>query len=325
MKFIFLFILISISRISFAQESIQFTDSDTPRVFAPGIVSDGFANRDMTISPDGNDLFYTIQWYFGLYSVILHAQKINGRWTKPDTAWFSGKFNDMEPAFSPDGSRLFFTSNRALNGSDSVKDYDIWYLQKKGNIWEGPFNPGAPVNTDKDEFYPSLTKSGTLYFTRNNEESGDDIFISEFKEGKYSLPQPLPAAVNSKGDDFNAFIDPDEKYIIFSSDKRKDDLGRGDLYYSLRKDGVWQPAVHFENGVNSTTLDYSPFVSADRRYFFFSSKRRILKFPFPVSKTASEIRNALNSYGNGFEDIYILSFRTVEEMMKVRSQPVIPL
>src|SRR5450432_2085219 len=196
MKFIFLFILISISRISFAQESIQFTDSDTPRVFAPGIVSDGFANRDMTISPDGNDLFYTIQWYFGLYSVILHAQKINGRWTKPDTAWFSGKFNDMEPAFSPDGSRLFFTSNRALNGSDSVKDYDIWYMQKKGNIWEGPFNPGAPVNTDKDEFYPSLTKSGTLNFTRNNEESGDDIFISEFKEGKYSLPQPLPAAVN---------------------------------------------------------------------------------------------------------------------------------
>ena len=60
--------------------------------------------------------------------------------------------------------------------SDSVKDYDIWYLQKKGDGWEGPFNLGAAVNTDKDEFYPSLTKYGNLYFTRNNDDRGDDIF-----------------------------------------------------------------------------------------------------------------------------------------------------
>jgi Tol biopolymer transport system component len=316
MKLFFLFILVSISRISFAQESIQFVTSDTPRVFAPGIVSDGFANRDMAISPDGNDLFYTIQWYFGLYSVILHAQKIKGSWTKPDTAWFSGKFNDMEPAFSPDGSKLFFSSNRPLKTSDSVKDYDIWYLQKRGNVWEGPFNLGTAINSDKDEFYPSLTRSGNLYFTRNNEDAGDDIFISEFREGKYTSPQPLPEAVNTKGDDFNAFIDPDEKYIIFSSEKRKDDLGRGDLYYALYKDGVWQPAVHFENGINSPALDYSPYVSPDHRYFFFSSKRRVIKFPFPVSKSATEIRKELNSYGNGFEDIYIMNFKALKELMR---------
>jgi hypothetical protein len=199
-----------------------------------------------------------------------------------------------------------------------VKDYDIWYLHKKDKRWEGPFNLGAPVNTDKDEFYPSLTKTGNLYFTRNNNDAGDDIFVSVLKDERYALPQPLPEAVNSKGDDFNAFIDPDEKYIIFSSDKRKDDLGRGDLYYSLHKEDVWQPAVHFENGVNSTALDYSPFVTADRRYFFFSSKRRLIKFPFPESKTVSEIRNALNSYGNGFEDIYIMNFKAVEDMMNLK-------
>jgi Tol biopolymer transport system component len=316
MKLLPLFILAFAFQNSTAQESIQFIASDTPRVFAPGIVSDGFANRDIAISPDGNDLFYTIQWYFGLYSVILHSQKINNRWTDPDTAWFSGRFNDLEPAFSPDGNKLFFTSNRPLNSSDSAKDYDIWYLQKKGTHWEGPVNPGAPVNTDKDEFYPSLAKTGNLYFTRNNENAGDDIFISELKDGKYSLPQPLPETVNSKGDDFNAFIDPDEKFIIFSSYKRKDDLGRGDLYYALRKEGSWQPAVHFENGINSPALDYSPFVSPDHKYFFFSSKRQLIKFPFPEPKTGSQIRSALNSYGNGFEDIYIMDFKALQKLMQ---------
>ena len=222
----------------------------------------------------------------------------------------------MEPAFSPDGSKLFFSSNRPVNSSDSAKDYDIWYLQKNGTHWEGPFNAGAPVNTGKDEFYPSLTRNGSLYFTRNNEEAGDDIFMSDIQNGKYGQPQPLPESVNSKGDDFNAFIDPDEKYIIFSSYKRKDDLGRGDLYFAIRKGGVWQPAIHFEHGINSTTLDYSPFVSPDHRYFFFTSKKQTVKFPFQKAKTATEIRKELNSPGNAFEDIYIMNFKVVEEMMK---------
>jgi Tol biopolymer transport system component len=299
-----------------AQQTFQLVASDTPCIFAPGVVSDGFANRDIAISPDGNDLFYTIQWYFGLYSVILHSQKLNGRWTEPDTAWFSGRFNDLEPAFSPDGNRLFFTSNRPLNSSDSVKDYDIWYVQKKGTHWESPVNPGAPVNSEKDEFYPSLTKTGNLYFTRNNGDAGDDIFLSELKDGKYSQPQPLPETVNSKGDDFNAFIDPDEKYIIFSSYKRKDDLGRGDLYFALHKGGIWQPSVHFGNDINSTTLDYSPFVSPDHRFFFFTSKKQSIKFPFSDAKSAKEIRKQLNSPGNAFEDIYIMNFKPVEEWMQ---------
>ena len=316
MKLFSLIILICTSQFSVAQESIQFINSDSPHVFAPGVISDGFANRDMAISPDGNDLFYTIQWYFGLYSVILHAHKINNQWSKPDTAWFSGRYNDMEPAFSPDGNRLFFSSNRPLKMADTVKDYDIWYLQKKGNRWEGPVNLGTAVNSDKDEFYPSLTKSGNLYFTRNNDDRGDDIFISVVKDGTFSPAQTLPDAVNSKQDDFNAFIDPDEKFIIFSSYKRKDDLGRGDLYFALRKDSIWHPAVHFENRINSTALDYSPFVSPDHKYFFFTSKRQLIKFPFPEPKTGSQVRNALNSYGNGFEDIYIMDFKALQKLMQ---------
>jgi WD40-like Beta Propeller Repeat len=316
MKLLPLLIFVCIFQQSSAQESIQFISSDTPHVFAPGIISDGFANRDMAISPDGNDLFYTIQWYFGLYAVILHAQKKNGQWSVPDTAWFSGKFNDLEPAFSTDGSKLFFTSNRPLNSSDSAKDYDIWYLKKNGNQWDGPFNLGAPVNTGKDEFYPSLSKTGNLYFTRNNDNAGDDIFISELKDGKYTAPQPLPETVNSKGDDFNAFIDPDEKYIIFSSFKRKDDLGRGDLYFALRRNDAWQPAIHFGQNINSATLDYSPFVSPDHLYFFFTSKRQSIKFPFSKAKSAIEIKKELNSPGNNFEDIYIMNFKVVEELMQ---------
>ncbi len=270
----------------------------------------------MAISPDGNDLLYTLQWSFGTFSVILHSKKINGDWSKPETAWFSGRFNDLEPAFSPDGNEIFFTSNRPWKISDSSKkDYDIWFIKKGVNGWGDPVPMDSVVNSDKDEFYPSLANNGNLYFTRDNGDTKDDIFLSRYRDGKYELPVVLPETVNSKGYDFNAFVDPDEAYIIFSSYKRADDLGGGDLYYSLHKNGSWLPAVHFGKEINSPSLDYSPFVSGDKRYFFFTSKKQLVKFPFPESKTATQIREILNSYGNGNDDIYIMNFESIRKTM----------
>jgi Tol biopolymer transport system component len=299
-----------------SQSRVELVGSDTATIFGPGIISDGFSNRDMALSPDGNDLYYTLQWSYGLFSVILHSAKKNGEWTKPETASFSGRYNDLEPAYSPDGQKLFFTSNRPLHEYDSSKDYDIWFMLRKRDGWEGPFNAGSEINTARDEFYPSLAKNGNLYFTRDNGETKDDIFMSSIKNGKYEEPVRLPDAVNSKNFDFNAFIDPDENFIIFSSYKRADDLGGGDLYYSLRRNGNWQPAVHFGKNINSSALDYSPFVSGDKKYFFFTSKRQLAEFPFKVSKTAAQIREVLNSFGNGNDDIYIMNFKVVEEVMQ---------
>jgi hypothetical protein len=315
MKHIFVILLLLFSVNVFSQSEVRLFLSDTPRIFGAGIISDGFSNRDMALSPDGKDLFYTLQWSYGSFSVILHAQKKNGQWSKPETAWFSGRYNDLEPSFAPDGQRLFFTSNRPVQVNDSVKDYDIWYLQKKGENWEGPFNAGSSVNTDKDEFYPSLARNGNLYFTRDNGEAKDDIFMSAYRDGHFQNPEPLSESVNSKGYDFNAFVDPDEQFILFSSYKRKDDFGGGDLYYSLRKDSIWLPAKHFGREINSASLDYSPFVSGDKKYFFFTSKRQLVKFPFPKSKTFAQIKEILGSFGNGNDDIYLMNFKVLEKMM----------
>ncbi|MEJ0080380.1 MAG: hypothetical protein WDM78_05365 [Puia sp.] len=140
--------------------------------------------------------------------------------------------------------------------------------------------------------------------------------MAVFRNGTYAEPERLPDAVNSRGYDFNAFVDPDENYILFSSFRRTDDLGGGDLYYSLRKNGSWQTALHFGKDINSDALDYSPFVSADRQYFFFTSKRVLIRFPFTESRTASQIRELLGSYGNGNDDIYIMNFKALENLMK---------
>ena len=296
---------------------IEFKSSSIPVKFAPEFISDGFDNRDMTISPSGDEMYYTIQYArAGGYSAILYSKKTGNTWTKPEVAFFSGRFNDLEPAFSPDGKKLFFTSNRPLNDTGSkAKDYDIWYVEKTGKGWSGPVNLGSTINGPLDEFYPSLAKNGNLYFTRNNKEKRDDIFISTYINGTYASPVAIPE-INHENDDFNAYVDPDENFFIFSSYKRSDDMGGGDLYYSLRKDGKWQTPKHFESPINSRQIDYCPFVSANGKYFFFTSRRPSLQFPFNKKMNRSEITQALFSNGNGSDDIYIMSFEELKKLMK---------
>ncbi|MGO8055647.1 hypothetical protein, partial [Rhizobium leguminosarum] len=99
----------------------------------------------------------------------------------------------------------------------------------------------------------------------------EDIYMARINNGKYEEPVALDSAVNSKTYEFNAFVSPDESFIIFSSFGRKDDLGGGDLYMSVKDEkGEWQPAKHLSI-LNTTRIDYCPFVSNNKKILFFTS------------------------------------------------------
>jgi Tol biopolymer transport system component len=285
-----------------------------PKIFGPGVVSDGFANRDMAISPSGNQMLYTLQFKGGKYAAIVSVNKTAGKWSSPEIAWFSGKYNDLEASFAPDGKRIYFSSNRPVKEGEQKEDYDIWYIEKNGDTWSEPINAGSQVNSGKDEYYPYVTNSGNLYFTRDNGKTKDDIFVAVKTPNGFSTAEALSLEVNSAGPDFNAYVDPEETFIIFSSFKRSDDTGGGDLYISLRKEGVWQVAKNLGTRINSSVLDYSPFVSYDQKYFFFTSRRSLLIFPFSQKKNLRQAHTYLTSFGNGEEDIYFMKF---EELKKI--------
>ncbi|MEP6927512.1 MAG: hypothetical protein ABI834_07745 [Ginsengibacter sp.] len=317
MKAIILFYILCAGTGLYAQYfTLQFHANNEPSIFGPAIISDGLSNRDMAISPSNDELFYTLQ-YGTQFNAILYCKKVNNLWSKPVIAWFSGKFGDLEPAFSPDGKRLYFTSNRPLTDTGkAAKDFDIWYIEKNKTNWGRPVNMGAIINTAKDEFYASVAKNGNLYFTRDNDSSKDDIFFAGYKNGVYATPVALGEEINSKGYDFNSFTDPDENYIIFSSYKRNDDIGGGDLYISVKKSGHWTTAVNMGSKINSVALDYSPFVSFDKKYFFFSSRRSLVKFTPGKMVKLEDVQKSLSGYGNGNEDIYILSADVLNQFLK---------
>jgi hypothetical protein len=294
----------------------QVLPGDIPEIFAAGVVSNGFANRDFTISPAGDEIFFTIQ-QLNLVSVVMTLTKKNGKWSGPVTASFSGVYNDLEASFAFDGKRLFFSSNRPLNPGDSSGDYNIWYTEKKGVSWSEPIALDSVVNSSRDEFYPSIAKNGNLYFTTQPEtgKGNEDIVVCEFKDGHYLPPVSLSEAINSKGYEFNAFVDPDEQYILFTGYGRSDGMGHGDLYLSAKKGDQWQPAVNLTK-INSIALDYCPFVTWDKKYLFFTSSRANYKAPFNRKQSLADLKKGLSNQGNGLDDIYWVRFDNMLNTLK---------
>ncbi len=297
-----------------AQNSNKYTffsmpaPGDTAVVFAAGIVSDELGNRDMAIAPDANEFFYTIQYRGGQFSTIMQVQNINGKWGKPEVALFSGMYNDLEPAYSPDGTRVYFASNRPLPGSKS-KDYNIWYVKKQNGQWVEPTPLQNTVNTTADEFYPAVTKSGNLYFTRAVKDKGEDIVVCRWLNGSYEEAVSLPDAINTTGDEFNAFVDADEQYIIYSGYKRKGAYGVGDLYISKKNEkGEWGESINLGNSINAIGLTYCPYVSPDKKYFFFTSSRNsTIKVPFEQPQNIKQLKEKTTHHLNGWDNIYWMS------------------
>ena len=308
MRLLLLFTVLSINAMAQQKGNKYFNQplpGKDPQLFAPGVISDEFGNRDMAVSPNGDEIFYTLQYQSGrAFSTIMHTKKINGKWTKPEVASFCGLYNDLEPAFSPDGSKLYFVSNRSLSANEA-KDYDIWYVTKTNSVWGNAVNIGMPVNTDANEYYPSVAISGNIYFTRAMPGKGEDIVVCMFRNNTYDTAISLPAAVNTEGDEFNAFVDPEEKFIIFTGYDRKDNFGAGDLYISKKNEkGEWKGAGNLGDIINRPGLNYCPYITPDKKYFFFTSNKGGFRLPFDKQQNRSGLYLKMHSPLNGYDNIY---------------------
>jgi len=248
----------------------------TPIIFAPGFVSTGRTEFGNAFSPDGGEFYFTRFLGEKNIAAIMSTKRINDRWIPPQIVPFSGEYSDVDPVFSPDGEKLFFSSNRPLEGAGRQKDdYDIWVVTRTESGWSEPVNLGTPLNSGKDEFAPSVTRDGVIYFTSDREGGVGqmDFYCSRWKEGKYGKPENLGEAINTKYREGDGFISPDGKAFIFSA-FIPGNSGSGDLYLS-RQDGTgtWTRAGYLGSGVSSEGNEFTPAVTPDGKYLFFASDR----------------------------------------------------
>ncbi|WP_303318026.1 hypothetical protein Q4Q34_19135 [Flavivirga abyssicola] len=294
---IFIFNTIS----GFSQQSVK--------PFIPDILKQFPNVRDIAISPNGKEMMFSAQSIMGNLSAIITIKKEGNTWTTPQVASFSGQYFDLEPFFSNDGLKIYFVSTRPLSkSSNKPKDFDIWYSERTtlNSNWSQPINMGSPINTEHGEFYPSIANNGNFYFTRDNPKlkRKDDIYMSTFSNGIYTKPKMLPDTINTVGYEYNAFIAPDESYLIYGCYNKEGGYGSGDLYISYHNNNEWSEAKNLGETINTKKMDYCPFVDNRTNTLYFTSKQDNTQTDFENPLSINTLLKAFNRYDNGLSRLY---------------------
>ncbi|MBU1115353.1 MAG: hypothetical protein KKE09_09480 [Bacteroidetes bacterium] len=252
----------------------------TPEIFAPGIVSTEMYNHcSVSISPDGAEIYWAMS-PLDAARQIYYSKIINGVWIQPEIISFTRLEDGDCPVLSPDGGKMYFNSNRTISQGGKRRER-IWCVERNSKGWGEPHCLSAELNNEHLHWQVSVDSKANLYFgsERDGTNGKDDVFISEFINGKYSKAYSLGTEINSEAHESTPYIAPDGSYLIFS---------RGGLHIIYKqKDKYWTKSkslgANFEKAI-------CPYVSPDGKYIFF------LKM------------------GKGYNDIYWVSAKIIEEL-----------
>ena len=280
-----------------------------PSLFAAGFVSTGMGERDVAITPDGNEFYFSrVLGGNHTFNAILVTRRVNDVWSEPEVASFSGQYMDLEPAIAPDGKAFYFMSKRPLPDSDDeMSDENLWMMDRTADGWGEPYPVGPPINSDQAEFFASVTLDRTLYFTRRGEDGVEKIYRSRLIENVYQPVEELPEQVNGARTQFNAFIAPDESYLIVCNFGHPDSLGGVDYFVVFRDaDDHWSEPLSLGAEINTPTgQEWSPYVSIDGKYLFFMSSRTTIQDRYsPTRLSTADLQRMHNEPLNGNSDIW---------------------
>ena len=189
-------------------------------------------------------------------------------------------YPDYSPVISADESTIIFTSRR-LGTTCGKKDVDGKYFediyvanlgQDKKN-WGSNFRKIGPnINTCGHEASISLSYDGKVLFIYKDDNGDGNIYVSYYKDDEWTVPEKLPAEINSKYRESHACISADGNTIYFTSN-RPGGYGGLDIYKCEKlTNGKWSKAVNLGPKINTEYDEESPFILPDGVTLYFASK-----------------------------------------------------
>lgn len=198
------------------------------------IINSKLHDANFCLSKDGNTLYISRSNYNqgkktfneqGNNTIHLYkATKVDGVWTAPEKLPFNQNgFSYQHPALSPDGKKLYFSSN--MEGG--FGGFDLYYVDIKTYEIGEPVNLGKVINTANREHFPYISEQGHLFFASNGHLGLGmlDNFVSEYVHGKYTTPVNLGSPINTQYDDFNLnYYNANEGFFASNRNKTDDDI-----------------------------------------------------------------------------------------------------
>jgi TolB protein len=208
----------------------------SPELFSRGIVSTPASEVRITFSPDGSRMLWGSTNRPGgpggwdLWESVREGET----WGPPHAVPFDSPENDFDPSFAPDGSGVYFFSNRpgGLGGDDLwMAPYDA-----ASGTYGSAVNLGPAVNSAGDEWAPVVHPDGKRLLFATDGRGGrglHDLFVSVREAGRWLPARPVEGEINSADDDFDATYLHDGETIVLT--RRRKDQDGADLLVSFRK------------------------------------------------------------------------------------------
>lgn len=148
----------------------------------------------------------------------------------------SDHYSCMHPCLSPDGSTLYFSSNKP----GGYGGMDLYVVKRQENgAWMEPINLGPEINTNKNEVFPFIHTSGVLFFTSDGHDGygGLDLFMIDIGGKRWGTVLNMGEPFNTKDDDLSLIVNADGTRGYFAS-SRPGGAGDDDIYIFETPDGL---------------------------------------------------------------------------------------
>ncbi len=147
-----------------------------------------------------------------------------------------------------------------------------------------PINLGPNVNSEHDEYAPTLTADEqTLIFTRKKPRENkdflhlgyeyEDFYVSVRENGIWGPAENLGSPINTQNNEGAQSISADGLHLYFTACNRPGGMGSCDIYYARKAGDGWSEPVNLGPPVNSGAWESQPSVSPDGKTLYFTSNR----------------------------------------------------
>ena len=248
------------------------------------ISSEAFQWR-LAVAPDGRTaLLAQSEGFFPQTreaSIFEVSRQPDGSWSDPvEVPFVDDTTSDIDPHYSADGSKVWFSSIRDVDGQRRT-DVDVWWVERNGDgTWGEPVHGGA-VNSPQDDLFPSIAPDGALWVGSDRGGQGFDLWRAPSRgDGGFGAAEPLGPPLNTSGWEFNPALSPSGSLLVFTGLERAGGAGKGDLWMSRLGNAGWSDPEPIE--VTASAADeYHPSFSPDGATLFFVRDGDLLQVPAP--------------------------------------------
>jgi len=181
--------------------------------------------------------------------------------------------HESSPVYFREKEELLFLSSKPVDGSSSKEE--IYYIYESKRAENGWTKPKLLKNLGSYSFENAnievVNNDGKLFVY--SDKGGGDLFYSELVGGKWNDLKEFDGKITETKLESHFFLNENENRIIFAH--RKKSGGKDlDLYQSAKNPstGQWSEPSPVSSNINSDQDEDYPFLSADEKTLFFSSK-----------------------------------------------------